>query len=119
MNFKTFLGRILAYFKEIWFLWLLAFTLDIITLLVIYFKIHPSSRTLALHYNVLIGVDWYDHGNNIYFLPMAGLIIIFANLFAGNLLRNRDDFFNFLAASASLAAQVILLSAVLFLTLVN
>ena len=69
--FNTWFEKLKAYFSEIWFLWTLCLVLNIITFLFIFFKIHPGDKTLALHYNVLIGVQWYGKGKNLYFLIIS------------------------------------------------
>jgi hypothetical protein len=85
----------------------------------IYFKIHPGGKTLALHYNVLAGVEWYGKGDNLYFLPGAGLAISAANFSLFKALKNNGSFLSPLTVFASLCAQIVLLAAVLFLATVN
>jgi hypothetical protein len=111
--------KLKSYFSNIWFLWALCLILNIITFLVLYLKIHPGNKTLALHYNVLTGVEWYGKGANLYFIPGAGLAILAANFILYKATSDDQNFFSALAAFASLCAQLILLTAVLFLATVN
>ena len=113
------LEKIRLYLADIWFLWVSCLVLNIITFLLIYFKIHPSSQTLALHYNVLVGVEWYGRGTNLYLIPGVGLAISAVNFALYRALKGNKNFLAFLTAFASLCAQLILLAAVLFLISVN
>lgn len=114
-----FLKRIFAFFEEIWFLWLLALTLNIITFFFVYRKINHNASILPLHYNVLVGVEWYGNGANLYFIPGIGLAVILINLVAYRLLRHDPNFLSFLTAFVSLCVQIILMAAVLFLSTVS
>lgn len=114
-----FLQKFSALFKEIWFLWTLCLIFNIITFFLIKYKVRPNGQTLALHYNVLVGVDWYGPGNNLYFIPAVGLIISLANFLLYYLLRDDKNFLSFLAPFVSLSVQLILLFAALFLAGVN
>lgn len=109
----------MAYFREIWFLWLLCLISNIITFFIIRYKINPGNRPLALHYNVLVGVDWFGAGKNLYFIPAIGLVIAAANLMLFKTLGKDENFLSFLTAFVSLSIQIILLFAVLFLASIN
>jgi len=112
-------GKIQIWLSNIWFLWALCLIFNIITFLFIYFKIHPGDKTLALHYNVLIGVEWYGKGKNLYFIPGVGLALSAVNFTLYKALRNNKFFLSQLTVFVSLCAQVILLAAALFLSKVN
>lgn len=74
---------------------------------------------MALDYNVLIGVEWYGKGKNLYFIPSIGLAIISINYFLFKKFSNRDEFLSSLTIFVSLFAQIILLIAAVFLSQVN
>ena len=88
---------------------------DIITFLVIFYKIHPGDKTIALHYNVVAGVEWYGKSSNLYFIPGTGLIITFVNFILYNVLKKTDYFLDFLIIFATACVQAVLLFAVLLL----
>ena len=44
-----------------------------------FFQNSPRTQNLALHYNVLVGVEWYGKGRNLYFIPGIGLAITAVN----------------------------------------
>ena len=111
--------KIKFYFTNIWFLWAWCLILNIITFLILYFKIHPNNQTLALHYNVLAGVLWYGKGKNLYFIPAVGLAVSAVNLVLYQKLKDSQNFFPFLCVFASLCAQAVLLASALFLIKVN
>lgn len=111
--------KVYKYLSDIWFLWGVCLTLNIITFLVLFFKIHPGSRTLALHYNVLVGVEWYGRGGDLYFIPGVGLAISAVNFSLYKALKDSKNFLSFLTVFTSLCAEIILLAAVLFLVKVN
>src|SRR3989338_5522748 len=66
--------------KIVWGNILTAAFLFIILLLVILFKLKPSSEQIALHYNVLVGVDIVEPGWRVYELPILPLVLNFYNL---------------------------------------
>lgn len=106
-------------FPNIWFLWLCCVIVNIITFLLLYFKIHPGDKTLALHFNVVAGVEWYGKGKNLYFLPAVGLGITAINFFLYRAVRKGGNFFAPLTVFVSFFVQLLLLLAVLSLAQVN
>ena len=113
------LTNFLSKYDKILFLWLACFTLNIITLLFVHYKINASGPTLALHYNVIFGVDWYGAGRNLYTIPLVGFLVTIVNLFLYRGLKNQQMFLGFLCGLVSLFTQIILLTAVIFLSRVN
>jgi len=111
--------KIWSNLTNVWFLWSACLIFNIITFLFIFFKIHPGRATLALHYNVLVGVEWYGKGYNLYFIPAVGLAISAVNFVLFKALRDNTKFLSALTIFASLCAQIILLVAALFLAKVN
>jgi hypothetical protein len=116
---RNWLINILEYFRKIWFLWLISLVLVIITFLWIFIKIHPGNSTLALHYDVLVGVEWYGKGKNLYFIPGIGLLISAVNFTFYKALKNTESLLTFLSVFISICVQVILLISVIFLSRVN
>lgn len=111
--------KLSQYYSKIWFLWAVCLAANIITFLFIYFKIHPGAKTLALHYNVLVGVEWYGKGANLYLIPGVGLAITAVNFTLYKALKNDDNFLSYLTVFISLCVQVILLVGAIFLATVN
>lgn len=115
----TLAEKIKIFMFNVWFLWALCLIFNIITFLFIYYKIHPTNQTLALRYNILVGVQWYGQGKNLYFVPAVGLVISAVNFILFRALKNDKNFLSQLAIFVSLCAQIILLAAALFLAKVN
>ncbi len=111
--------KVKPYITNVFFLWGLCLLLNIITFLFIYYKIHPGNKTLALHYNVLVGVQWYGKGKNLYFIPGVGFAISVINYILFRTFKNSQEFLAVLAIFVSIFSQVILLIAALFLAQVN
>lgn len=105
--------------KRVWFLWALCLIFNIITLLLIIYKIEPSGKTLALHYNVVFGIDWYGEGNNLYQIPIAAFLITLLNFIFFKLLQSTKMFYENLTVGASLLAQLIFLFATVLLIRIN
>ncbi len=104
---------------KILFLWLACFVINIITFLLIRYKIHPGNKILALHYNVVVGVDWYGAGKNLYSIPLIGFVISLVNLVLAQGLRSKLLLLSLLAPMISFMVGIILLVAVFFLSGVN
>ena len=115
----TFLKRPFGYLRQIWFLWGLCLLLNIITFLLVYFKMRPSGKTLALRYNVITGVEWYGEGKNLYLIPLVALVICLVNFILYKTFKKSGNFFSFLTVVVSLSVELMLLLAVLLLAKVN
>lgn len=116
---NMFTDKLKIYFSNIWFLWSLCLIFNIITFLFIYFKINPGQQTLALRYNILVGVEWYGKGTNLYLIPGVGLIISGVNFILFKALKNNQDFYSALTVFVSLSVQLVLFIAAVFLAKVN
>ncbi len=113
------LQKLNTYVLNIQLIWALCLIFNIITFLFIFFKIHPGSQTLTLHYNVLAGVEWYGQGRNLYLLPLIGLIIFIGNFILYRKFKASRIFFAPLCLFVALCAEIILLTASMFLATVN
>lgn len=116
---QLFLRKYNQIYKNILFLWSLCIFINIITFLFIYYKIHPGNKTLALHYNVLVGVQWYGKGINLYFIPAIGFLYTLINFFLYRTFKKSNEFLPLIAIFITLFSQIILLSAAVFLSQVN
>lgn len=105
--------------NTILFLWAGCIAINIIAFLFIYYKIAPSHKTLALHYNVMVGVDWHGSGNNLYNVPAVAFCITVINFVFFRALKNQKSFLSYISAASTLAIQLILLVALLFLAKIN
>lgn len=101
------------------FFWLGAIVANIITFLIIYYKIRPSHEPLALHYNVMIGVDVLGAGTQLYRIPFIGGLLLAVNFIIAKLVKSPSDFLSFLASLISFIIAAMLLVAVLFVLRIN
>lgn len=105
--------------RELWLIWGATIVVIIITFLTTFYKVRQAPQTLALHYNVVIGVDVLGSRNRLYQVPLTAVAITFINYLLVRLLRLRQHFLPLLLASLSLTCALILLAATLFLFQVN
>ena len=84
------------------------------------FKEAPSEM-IALHYNVDFGIDYYDSAEKIYILPILGIFIMFINLLLSMVFFKHKNykFISHLLFSIALFANIILLSSLISIYLVN
>ncbi len=102
-------NQIKRFFSKVWLLWAICLLINIITFLVIFYKIHPGNKTIALRYNVLAGVQWYGKSGNLYYIPGIGLVVTLANFILYGVLKKTDYLFNFLIIFAAICVQLVLL----------
>ncbi len=105
--------------RVILFLWMLTAIFISITFLVARYKVKSAPATVALHYNVIVGVDLLGKKTDFYKIPLAALLIAVINFIIFRFATNRRDFAALLAALVSLIASLILLGALSFLSSVN
>ncbi len=104
--------------RSVLFLYVLAVTVNIVSLLLIRYKIRAGGGTLALHYNVLAGVDLYGRGYRLYTIPAVGLLVVAINAAFVRVTRT-TGFLGWLTATVSVGVALTALAAVLFLARVN
>ena len=101
------------------YLWVLAFVFNIISFFFLIFKIRPSGKTMALKYNILIGVEWFGKGYNLYYIPAIGLALLGINIYLFKKLEINNQALAWLTALFSVWIQALLLLAIIFLKTVN
>lgn len=116
---SDFFAKFLNFLKNVWFLWLICLLVNIITFLLIIFKIHPGNGTLTLRYSVIAGAEIFGKGRNLYLIPAVGLMAIAANFYVFQKLKGENYLLSYLSAFISLSVQFILLAAIFFLMSVN
>ena len=109
-----------AYLQSTNFMWLASLGVTIITFIVTYYKAKTAGQSpVALHYNVIIGVDVLGPGRNLFIVPVAALVIFAINFTLYKAVPKDANLIGFLTAFTTLAASLILLVAMLFLLRVN
>jgi hypothetical protein len=108
--------------NRVLFLWIATIVVTSISFLIIYYKVKPHESPdspAALHYNVVVGVDLYGKGINLFFIPLASLVIAAVNYSVYYVMRRRQRFLAEAAAGISLFISLVLMLAVLLLLRVN
>ena len=95
--------------------WGIAIVLFIITLITVYFKISGAPDTVALRYNVIVGVNEIGNKYELLKIPLTGLVIGLVNFALIRLQKFDRTFLPFLAALVTAIVNLFLLIAVLFL----
>ena len=101
------------------FLWFFAVVISSISFLIIYYKIRPTDAPLALHYNIIVGVDLLGKGTDLYKLPIVSFSIVAANIVLSLLVRKWQPALQVFIAAVSLLSSILLLLTVLLLVTVN
>jgi uncharacterized membrane protein len=119
IKFRSFLNFLRATPRQVLFLWIATFVVLIITFLVTYYQVSRSPQTVALHYNVVIGVDVLGHKNRLYQIPLTAVLIAAVNLTINRFLSQRERFLSSALAAISLVSALALLAAVILLGRIN
>ncbi len=85
-----------------------SFVLNVFSWLWLLIRIRPQKELIFLHYNILFGVDLIGEWWKVFYIPLVGLIIIFANALLGWLFFNSDKFIARLLNFVSLFCQIFL-----------
>jgi hypothetical protein len=101
--------------NRLMWMWGSAAVLFIVTLLAVYFKINNAPDTIALHYNVIVGVNEVGNKYELFKIPATGLLIGVINLVLSRVQKFDKTFLPFLAGLVTLVANALLLIATLFL----
>ncbi len=99
--------------------WIVALVLFIITLVAVYFKMRGAPDSVALRYNVIVGVNEIGNKYELLKIPLTGLLIGGVNFALTRLQKFDRNLLPFLAALVSVLINVFLFIAVLFLFRVN
>lgn len=95
--------------------WGIAIVLFIITLVAVYFKMRHAPDTIALRYNIIVGVNEIGNKYELLKIPATGLLIGGVNYALVRLQKFDRSFLPFLAALVTVLVNAFLLIAVLFL----
>lgn len=95
--------------------WIIALVLFIVTLLAMFFKMRGAPDTIAIRYNVIIGVNQIGSKYELIKIPLTGLIVAAVNFSLVRFQKFDKDFLPFLAAFVSAVVNGFLLIAMLFL----
>jgi len=103
------------YSNRIHLLWGIALIFFIVTLVAVYFKINNAPETIALRYNVIVGVNEVGNRYELFKIPLTGLIIIVVNFILARVQKFDKSLLPFLASLVAITVNVLLLVAALSL----
>lgn len=95
--------------------WIIALVLFIVTLLAMFFKMQGAPDTIAIRYNVVIGVNQVGSKYELLKVPFTGLLIAAVNFSLVRFQKFDKNLLPFLAALVTAVANGFLLAAMLFL----
>lgn len=103
------------------YLFLISFLNILVWILASSIKDRVGEERMALHYNVDFGVDFYDISTKIYIIPLVGLFVILVNFSLYLALSGGRDrkFFSHILFLTAFISNLVLLTALLFIYLVN
>src|SRR3989338_4089130 len=88
-----------------------ALLINIIHWVILLIKIKPGNENILLHYNVIYGADFIDKSKLVYGIPLIALIFFIINLFLAFHLHKRETALPYFLNFASIAIQVVFLTA--------
>lgn len=95
--------------------WGISFVLFIVTLVAVYFKMRGAPDTVALRYNVIVGVNEIGNKYELLKIPLTGLVIGGVNFAFVKFQKFDNALLPFLAALTTAFVNLFLFIAVLFL----
>ncbi len=105
--------------RLVYFLWMLTLATIIITFVLTYFKARSGPSTVALHYNVIIGVDLLGRKRDLYLVPAAAAGVAIINYLIYRYGIPKEDFLGILVALISWLVALVMCTAMIFLFFVN
>lgn len=108
----------LIFRKRIIFAWILSFLVNSITLLLVSSQ-GNSSRSVVLHYNIIVGAEVFGRVSDLYKLPLIGFFILALNSVLYSFLKGRQDFLAEVSVFSALVVSMFLLIALFFLNGIN
>jgi len=96
----------------------LSILLNIILILIVYFKMEPRAEPIALRYSIYLGIDLIGSWWHIFIFPLIGLAIIITNFFLAYLIYIKIKILSyFLMLSAAISQLVLIIISILIILL--
>lgn len=81
----------------------------------IFLKLGAKQDLIPLHYNIYFGVDYIASKNQIFKLPLMGVVVLGVNYFLGWLVYKHEKFVCYILIFVSLLVSIILMFATVFI----
>ncbi|NMB47861.1 hypothetical protein GYA13_00235 [Candidatus Kuenenbacteria bacterium] len=98
---------------------LLSLFLIIVCSLLLYLRISPQVAPLYLRYSVYFGIDLIGPWWAVFFLPLAGLVILVVNFILAYSLFLRSNIISYFLVFTALAVQLFLIITAILIILLN
>jgi hypothetical protein len=101
---------------------LLATLVLVLTVILPLWRLFPEVQdrsAIPLHYNIYFGVDQFGPWERLFTIPILGCIILIINTIIAIVIWPRDRVLSYAFSGVSLIAQIFLLLAMIFVTLIN
>ncbi|MFH0818705.1 MAG: hypothetical protein V1898_01790 [Patescibacteria group bacterium] len=79
----------------------------------------PSAESVFLHYNIYFGIDKTGLYNQLFYLPLFGLIVFFINSVISAIIYSKEKMFCFYLLAGSILTELIILTAVSLILYLN
>lgn len=92
---------------------------NLVAWILIFVFLGKGKFNIILHYNVLFGVDFKGSSEQVFIIPMLGLVIFFLNAIITKLVYKREKFIAYLLLSTSLVCQIFAVIAIIAIIMIN
>lgn len=118
---KIFPSKLRFFFKDslILSLFISAALFNIASWLSLVWQINAKHTTFFLHYTVYFGVDWTGQWYKVFFVPLAGLLILLGNFIAAFVFYHSRKIISYLLVLAAAFTQIMVLLQSVLLILMN
>jgi hypothetical protein len=93
--------------------------INIIHILLLYFKIGLSPFTILLHYNIVYGPDLVRDARFVYIIPITALVFLIVNIFLARFFFRKEKLAAYFLNFSNIALQLIFLLASIFIIRIN
>lgn len=105
---------------------IVAAAFNLLTWLLLYFKLLPAAGTLPteqayipLHYNIYLGVDSFGDWRLSFIMPGAGLAFLIANAILAFSFYNKKEIAGYILCLAAAFAEILIFVSTIFVVLIN
>lgn len=93
--------------------------INFIAWVLVFSSLGKEKFNIILHYNVLFGVDFKGNPEQVFIIPLIGLIIFFLNAIITGFVYKKEKFIAYLLLSTSLICQIFAAIAIIAIILIN
>ena len=111
----------ILYFKNRIVRWSLisSIVLNLLLWILYYFRIPIQTEPIVLRYNIYAGINLIGPWYNVFYFPLAGIILIVLNFILGKFLFKRSKLIAEFLAITALICQIILLAFGILIVMIN